>query len=115
MIANFLDDFKTVRIFQMVAYFLYHFNFVLLLFGRQVSWTGHCWATPAGARPGRSSSFFEKWAGWGGVFLKLNLALRGGGGGEKVMIMAMMLLMVRMMMMVWLLLLLLLLMLIYIL
>ena len=25
--------------------------------------TGHCWATPAGARPGGSSSFIEEWVG----------------------------------------------------
>ena len=29
-------------------------------FGRSISPTGHCWATPTGPRPGRSSSFIEE-------------------------------------------------------
>ena len=30
-------------------------------FGRRVSWTRLCWATPAGARSGESSSFVDEW------------------------------------------------------
>ena len=31
------------------------------LFGRGGGKTGHCWATPAGPRPGGNSSFIEEW------------------------------------------------------
>ena len=33
-------------------------------FGRSISPTGHCWATPTGPRPGGSSSFIEEWRKW---------------------------------------------------